>query len=579
MDTNAHNNHSAITPSLFSSTPTPPHGAGGGVAASTSTGATRPKSLTKTLLRLHLVLWRRSLSSNKASLWMNIFILVYSMIGLLSFSALMYFEMTDGRLSALTGAIAAGTLVYLMAAIMIPSGEGQLQPESFAVLPLSEKDIMPSLMIMQFLQTRGFVALICTTVTTVVALLALSQQQLLTPIIVLITIIAMVMSLAVVIVIAETVAIILAQGSVALAKKDKRAYLAAGVMILGWFAYMMLMSQNPVDGALSAYGNFLRWTPIASAGGMVTTAAQGHWGYFLVMFAITALTIACGAYAWVKSTNKRLIAPLGDGGAGTGSKKNTQVEKTPFNTLLLPRLSPSLFNYIYSRALRYHLRDSRLIINIAFAPVMALYFLYMGFIGNSSYPYVGVAVLALVSTMGSTNIFGYDGPANWTHLVAGVPARTLLAGRYLASVTLEFCMFIIYTLIVIALKPTMLTFMVVGLAIGGLMSIIAIAMTLAVRNPFPVAKPGTNPWQDRSGFSAAAFISAFAGFLLVWIPLAPGLALAIFGYINESIPITLAGIALSWAIGAGVLILAIRRNTAYLEQHYVEIFNKVRSYV
>ena len=114
---------------------------------------------------------------------------------------------------------------------------------------------------------------------------------------------------------------------------------------------------------------------------------------------------------------------------------------------------------------------------------------------------------------------------------------------------------------------------------GAAITACGISLFLSVRNPYPTAKPGTNPWQDRSGFSVSAFISAFAGIFLAWIPMLPGILGLTYGYKNDMIAVEIIGVILILAVPIAAYLLVMRYAIRYLDNHYPEIFAKVRSYV
>ena len=60
-------------------------------------------------------------------------------------------------------------LAYVVAAIMWPSGEGQLQVSSFSTMPLKPMELLPGFAISTLMQSRGIIAVISTITTAVVA--------------------------------------------------------------------------------------------------------------------------------------------------------------------------------------------------------------------------------------------------------------------------------------------------------------------------------------------------------------------------------------------------------------------------
>ena len=205
-------------------------------------------NITRILLKLHYLLWTRSLKSNKSAMFMNIFIGMYAFIGLTAFSIVMGPDLSTGRYTSLAGAVGIGTAAYIMIAIMIPSGEGQLSPESFSALPLTARQLMPSFFLVQVLQIRGFMAVVCTIVIAIIAAVAIAGSTGIIAVVVLV--VAMVLSLLLVIVVAESLAMAMSgSANQSSSSKNKQIYVAFGAFIVGWLAYSSIFngSDNSLD--------------------------------------------------------------------------------------------------------------------------------------------------------------------------------------------------------------------------------------------------------------------------------------------------------------------------------------------
>lgn len=163
-------------------------------------------SLSRTIVKLHGVLWLRSFRANPSSRIMQILIAFYALTGLFGTSVMLYQSIIAHHYQALSGAIAFGVFAYIVAAIMLPAGEGQIQPESLATMPITAKEAFPGLVLIQILQLRGLLALVCTTVTTVVSAMAFQQAGVGVGYLVLV-ILGNLLSFVIVIVLAESVEI------------------------------------------------------------------------------------------------------------------------------------------------------------------------------------------------------------------------------------------------------------------------------------------------------------------------------------------------------------------------------------
>ena len=532
--------------------------------------------LTKTVLRLHLTLWRRSMKSNVSAVLMNGLVLFYGVISvvgvLLVVSIALRSDPVDTSAPLLAGAVGMGMLGYAMVAVMLPSGEGQLQPESFAVLPLRGKDLMPGLLLMQILQTRGLLPLVATIATTVVVFLTLPVSIVVAVWIIL----AMVISFTLTIVVAETIATLMSGAAASGASaKDRRALMTFAGFVILWLGYMITVNSSNADpiGALRKIGLILQWTPFGGPGAMVGYASAGRWGPALAAGVVSLGFVALGLWFWLRSTERRLIAPLDQvANASTTSKATTK-------GLLLPGLRWGVFGIVYSRALRYFRRDSRMIANLGMLPVMCAYFLFMGYTQDTyAQVVIGIGVAAALCTMGAMNDFGYDGPSTWSNISSGAKVRDMVLARHFASLTPGVLIYLTFLLIANVMFPVMPVRIVSLLGIGGVLATSSINLMLTSFNPFPLAAPGTNPWQDKSGFTGAAFLAAFAGLLGGWIPLAPGIVLTVMGVGRDSGTLIGLGIAVGIAIPLALYLVAIRVATRRVENKYPEIFQKVKAW-
>ena len=555
---------------------TPPPSPMPAESAPTPTPAPAP-NITRILLKLHYLLWTRSLKSNKSAMFINIFIGMYAFIGLTAFSIVMGPDLSTGRYASLAGAVGIGTAAYIMIAIMIPSGEGQLSPESFSALPLTARQLMPSFFLVQVLQIRGLMAVVCTTITAIIAAVAIAGSAGIIAVVVLV--VAMVLSLLLVIVVAESLAMAMSgSANQSSSSKNKQIYVAFGAFVVGWLAYSSIFngSDNSLD--LVRYGNILQWTPLASAAGFAAFAAAGQWLSALICLLITVATIVAGGYVWWHFTHKRLVAPLGAGGVtSAGSRRKARVAGQ--RSLLLPGLPYTPLAAVYSRALRYLTRDARQTIMMVMPLVLLLYFVVMGFRDNPFMLYALPIIIGLLSGTNAVNDYGFDGPSNWLHLSSGVAAKDVVRGRHWAAITPAILINLLGYILVLILNFSHVTVLCIIAGMGAAVTACGISLFLSVRNPYPTAKPGTNPWQDRSGFSASAFISAFAGIFLAWIPMLPGIIGLTYGYNNDMIAVEVIGAVLILAVPIAAYLLVMRHAIRYLDNHYPEVFAKVRSYV
>lgn len=533
-------------------------------------------SFSRTAIKLHSLLWRRSLQKNPSAIFMQVFIVFFGLMGLFSTAIMMAFGITTGSYTAFGGAVCVGVTAYIIAAIMLPSGEGQISPESFVTLPVTAKEVLPSLVLVQLLQTRGVLALICTLVTTVVSSVSFAAAGVGVVGVVLV-IVANILSLITTIVMAEALALLLNSTTDSAKKKNSRAVFSLLAYMVGCIGFVLLFNNIGTDPEtqLSQLGNIAQWTPVAAATGIATCAITGNWLGVFICTVITAVTLAGGVAIWWNAVNKRLSAPLDNQSGGKTSSRRRQAT----GSILLPWLPYNPRSAVFSRALYYALRDSRTLTTIIMIPFMAIYFIVMTRTIGPQMILVAIPLLVVIGTSSATNDYGQDGPSNWLHMVSGIRSADLVLGRHWGAAALPLLLVWVVNLGIVIYQPKLPTVIVILLSIGLQFSCLAIAVLLSVFNPFPTAKPGTNPWQDKSGYSAAAFIAVFSGMFLGWIPVAPGGVMVVLGLSSGNTVLTVLGLVVAILLPVLGYYFALRSAVKRVEQHYPEIFAKVRSFV
>ncbi len=509
--------------------------------------------MTGLLLRMHRTLWRRSMRNNSAAGIMAVLIVLYAFIGLVSLGLSVWMLPVGDRAWGLAGMVALGSLAYVAVSVIIPSGESQLSAADYATLPVTARDLFPALAWATLLNTRGVTAALTTVLATVLAVWLSGPLWLL----------AMPVALVVTLLLGEMLRMVSAgAGRVS----SERMNILSGVLVIVMiFAFNGLMSFGVENIRLDRIGRILAWTPVGAPAGVVAALLDSAWLTAAAQLAVVVATLVLGVRWWRGVVARRLDAPLD---AVTREETGERRE-----AVLLPGLPYTPATMIYSRGVRYFRRDPRMVGTVATFPVLAIVMLVQGALTDDTLLYTGMVLVALISGSLAGNDFGYDGPATWVHIVSGVPARTLLLARHLAQLTPMLALLLVVDVaaVILADDPARAALVAV-ISLGLLVSVAGIALLLTTFNPFPTARPGTSPWADKSGFSGAAFVAAFASLLLGWIPAAPGAALVAFGW---TVPGLLLALALPALFYVGCLRVASRR----LDSHLPEIYARVERWV
>jgi ABC-2 type transport system permease protein len=375
---------------------------------------------------------------------------------------------------------------------------------------------------------------------------------------------------------------ILAHGAVRSSSRRTRelgGVLGMGAMlavIYGFSVAMQSLNDTTIDLVVKYVGvaiEVFSWTPLGALFSAPLDVAQGQWPTALARLVIGVASIVLVWLWWRRSTDLALRSAL-IGDASSGDAKVTA---------LVPRfVRASAFGASMGRALRYWRRDSRYLASIVIMPVMLVFFVAMGLInkGTSSMGVFGVLLVAGMSGITLMNEIGFDGPAGWVNITAGVKARDNLRGR-IAAMALVAIPFILIAAIVVplisgqaAMMPA-LVLMALGMMLGG-WGAGALVGTLL---PYPTAAPGTNPMKDKSGSSANAMISMSVGMAAVAVPQLPSIVLLVVGTVtgNDLLWIIAGGISL--VVGVAALVVGLHFAERILDRRYVDLFQKVRAHV
>ncbi|MEJ5996992.1 hypothetical protein [Corynebacterium sp. H130] len=517
--------------------------------------------MTRPLLRLQRALWRRSIGANSRLILMIVVVYLYALGAALSLFAVAWGPLADAQATVLPALCGIGVLTYLLVSAFMPDGENQLQPETLSALPISSRTLFKAHAVVAVLNSRGLLVLLLTTITGVVAALTLGFSWALIPM--------MFLQLVTTLVMGETWTCLLARQTDRKVEERRRTLASvAGVVIVLGINVLNGMSAH-LTKPLFELGAVLAWTPFAAPSGVIASLIAGNWWAALGQFVITVVSLIGLTWMWYRTLSNRLVAPL-------NSRVVRETAKVS-SSLLVPLAPRNRFGIVYSRALRYFRRDTRLGPQLFMLPIVAVLFGYQGVMfGNW---YAGAVTMAFLVATVVANDFGYDGPANWVHLVTAVPAKTLVFGRHLAMITPHIITLMLYCIVMIALTPNKLHAVVTTVVALALFATgAAVGMLFSVHNPFPVAEPGTNPWQDRSGYSSAAFVSAFGALLGCWIPLLPGLVVIVYGAITHSSSYLVAGAGICALVAAIAYYMVSRHCIKYVDEHYPEIFYKVRAW-
>lgn len=536
-----------------------------------------PASVISTIVRLHRTLWLRSFKANPSQLVISLMLLLYGAIGLASLSALAAVEIFDGtgNLNSLVAVNAAGMVTYIMLALFMPSGENQVTARSLAVLPLRLNQVRPALMRTSLLSSRVLIAAVLSVLFTVAGgvLLASSIAQESGRVAAVIAFVAaMVLSWAKTILFAEC---IMHLGASLLALKSDKAKSVGVVAIVAlMFAVVSLSGSLDSSLPLGTIGSIAAWTPLGAATGWATALAAGHVGSAFAQLVIAFMTVAILWWLWRRAIAADYARPAIVGSAAKSDKARG-----------VSRLRLGGWAYRgpgameFSRSLAYVARDSRFAGSLLILPLLSVFAFYQLWRGEEYPAYAMLIMIGLLGGLTAANDYGYDGPSGWLKMAAPVPPRVFLRARHFAHILPAAVVIILTAAVIVAVAPQkVLAAWIAFAALGTLTSSAALSVLFTVFNAYPTSAPGANPWTDKSGYSAGAFIAAFVGIFVGWIPILPGMVLITFGAARDALwmPVGAAVcILVPGIVYAVALVIASKR----VDRRMPEIYSKTKAWV
>lgn len=553
-------------------------------------GAVAPGALARLLVRLKWTLWKRSFRKNVGKIIGTAFGVLYGLGGLTGLTAVLLATalLVDGAGPdafglAVRGLGVATVLLWLVIPLFAFGLDDTLDPRRFAALPRSARELqvglfaaaalsLPSL----FTLVGVLIASVCEAIWLLVSAVpgtggTIGGLILLLP--------ANLLGLALCLLLPRAV---LAQSATRQSSRRGReigGVIAMIVMFAAIYGASLLGQSVGEDGVgfslwlpVEAIG-WLAWTPFGAAFAVPVDIAEGHVLTGLARLAIAAAAVVLVWLWWRRSIGLALRSAL-LGEASSGSAKVTA---------LVPRGLPSnALGASTGRSLRYWRRDARYLAAVAILPVLVVFFTLMGLMSEPQ-QYVAIGAVVFVCGMSSisiTNELGFDGPAGWVNITAGMPARANLAGRIVAMATFAVPFAVIASVAVPLIfgRAHLILPVLLG-SIGVMLSAWGTSCLGSVLLPYPTSAPGTNPLRDRSSSSAAAMLGTFAAMIGMWLPQLPSIVLAIVGIVMGSAAMLVGAGALAIALGALTLWLCLRGAASILSRRDVDVFQKVRAFV
>lgn len=566
---------------------TPPAAAATAAAGTVDHGSIQQRQLVPLLMKLKWALWKRSYRKNVGKLVGTIIGVLYATGGLVGL-VFTFLGLTlwsgEGTMfpTIIRGLGAVTVLAWLLIPVLAFGVDDTLDPRRFAMFPRSAKELQPGMFAAAALSLPTLLTVVAVGIATVfevIWLLAFGAG-------------AVWVALALIVLLPANlagIALCLLLPRAVFAHSASRTSSRSG-RELGGMVAMMLFLAAVYGISLSVQGlesldmdlvrewtmiavTVLAWTPFGALFAVPMDLAEGQVLAALLRVLIGAATIVLVWRWWRRSLDRSLTSAL-TGDASSGTAKVTS---------LVPRwATASPFGAVMGRSLRYWRRDTRYLAAVAIYPLVFVFLVAMGLVLEEARPMMLVmaVLMAGLTSISLSNEIGFDGPAGWVNITAGLDARANLLGRIAAIAVLMAPAAVVVTALVPLLygMAHLVPMMVLG-TLGLMLTGWGVSVVVGVLLPYPTSPPGTNPMKDKSTSSANAFLGMGAASLGVFVPQLPAIGLAAWGVLGGGLLIQgLAGL-LSLIIGIVVLWVGVRIGSARLDARYPDLFQKVRDHL
>lgn len=322
-------------------------------------------SPTKTILRFQFRQRNRMISSNPASIMMIIFICLYGFIGLASMLYSGYDGYHKQYFAVAAIILAVGALGYIISVSVLPTGENHVNPRELAFFPLTARNILPALLLAPLLTSIGMLTVFFALTTAALGAWILPTGAAIA------WALAVVINTALTIIIGEIIRSAL--GTSGRTKKERINIISGLVIFMIIIAFNTLQGLDLQSEQINQAGHILMWTPLAAPAGIVIGILEGSLTTALATAALTLIYLTGAVWLWHRNITTILNEPI---------EKGSTTTRTRSSRVLVPWAPATPTGYIYSRALRYIRRDSRMISQLIMTPILMVFLTYKAIVDS-----------------------------------------------------------------------------------------------------------------------------------------------------------------------------------------------------
>jgi ABC-2 type transport system permease protein len=320
--------------------------------------------------------------------------------------------------------------------------------------------------------------------------------------------------------------------------------------------------RNSADG-LPGIAEALSWTPLGAIWAVPSSVALGDPLGALLRLLIALATLAILFVVWRWGLAKSLVTPVRGSSRARGRGKLGLFGVFPGTQA----------GAIAARCLTYWFRDPRYQRQLIIIPLLPLLLWFYASIGNGSALLMAAGpIVAFLLGVGMIADVSLDSTAFALHVSKAVPGSADRAGRAWAVLTFGVPIVVALTLGAATIQNSwLLAPGILGLALGLLLSGLAVASVTSARFVFPAPAPGDSAFKAKPGSNVANVGATFAAWGVLAVLCLPEIVLVIVSILTQDALWGWIGLVAGIALGAVLLAVGIRMGGRLLDARAPEL--------
>jgi ABC-2 type transport system permease protein len=348
----------------------------------------------------------------------------------------------------------------------------------------------------------------------------------------------------------------------------------AGVIVLVPLILLGPIISSAAQGLRSAadavpgIASTLAWTPLGAIWAVPSDLAAGNAATAGLRALLGLGTLALLILAWRYSLALALVTP--PHAAARATRRGTQG--------LFGIAPPTVWGAIAARSLIYWFRDPRYLRQLIMIPLVpALLLFYGSILDNRALVVISAPTVAFFLSLSIFADLSYDGTAFATHLAAGVRGTADRIGRAVAVAVFGIPAMVVVTVASIAFADLWVALPgTLGIAIGLLLTGLAVSSVTSARLILPVPAAGDSPFRSPQGANIATALATFAAWGVLLALTLPELVLTGVNVLTGDSVWGWASLATSVVLGAVLMVAGVRIGGRILDARGAELLLQLR---